>query len=105
MSEDVTERSLQYRRNMIGLNGTIILRWIGVTTSLVSIEFNGFCDASRKAYGACLYDVRLLTAKSQYNTVGHYDCILFVSSNKYKFSIDFELNAKQNISTYIPFVL
>ncbi|XP_062704313.1 uncharacterized protein LOC134286676 [Aedes albopictus] len=75
LSEELRERWLEYRRNMIGLDGITVPRWIGVTKSLESVELHGFCDASRKAYGACIYirtvtndgtvDVRLLTAKSR----------------------------------------
>ncbi|XP_065076361.1 uncharacterized protein LOC135699964 [Ochlerotatus camptorhynchus] len=52
-----------------------IPRWVAFCTDLASIQIHGFCDASKKAYGACLYfrsttfsgsvEVRLITAKSK----------------------------------------
>ncbi|XP_062534477.1 uncharacterized protein LOC134203611 [Armigeres subalbatus] len=75
LSEDMTEKWLEYRRNMIGLDGFTVPRWVGVTKSMKSVQLHGFCDASKKAYGACIYvrtvteddevDVRLFTAKSR----------------------------------------
>ncbi|XP_062537792.1 uncharacterized protein LOC134206116 [Armigeres subalbatus] len=75
LSEDMTEKWLEYRRNMIGLDGFTVPRWVGVTKSMKSVQLHGFCDASKKAYGACIYvrtvteddevDVQLFTAKSR----------------------------------------
>ncbi|XP_065093229.1 uncharacterized protein LOC135713940 [Ochlerotatus camptorhynchus] len=61
--------------NLIALSSFSILRWIGYTSDAISVELHGFCDASDKAYGACLYmrctlsdgsvEVRLLISKSR----------------------------------------
>ncbi|XP_038113822.1 uncharacterized protein LOC119767919 [Culex quinquefasciatus] len=66
---------LEYRRNLKGLEGLSVPRWIGVERKAKSVQIHGFCDASTKAYGACLYVrteyedgevvVNLLTAKSR----------------------------------------
>ncbi|XP_065089275.1 uncharacterized protein LOC135710594 [Ochlerotatus camptorhynchus] len=75
LSNDLLETWLEYRRNMIGLDGLTVPRWVGVTKSLKRVELHGFCDASKKAYGACIYiktiseddtvEVRLFTTKSR----------------------------------------
>ncbi|XP_058826809.1 uncharacterized protein LOC131686831 [Topomyia yanbarensis] len=57
-----------------------IPRWVVSTPSAVCLELHGFCDASEKAYGACIYvravsssgsiHVNLLTAKSKVAPIG-----------------------------------
>ncbi|XP_065073868.1 uncharacterized protein LOC135697936 [Ochlerotatus camptorhynchus] len=66
---------IEYRRNLSALDSLSIPRWVVFCTDLASIQIHGFCDASKKAYGACLYlrsttfsgsvEVRLITAKSK----------------------------------------
>ncbi|XP_058839748.1 uncharacterized protein LOC131695296 [Topomyia yanbarensis] len=66
---------LEYRRNLIALSSLSVPRWVAFRADLMSVEIHGFCDASEKAYGACLYlrctgqdgkiAVRLLAAKSR----------------------------------------
>ncbi|XP_058816020.1 uncharacterized protein LOC131679328 [Topomyia yanbarensis] len=66
---------LEYRRNLLALESLHVPRWTGFSTTSVSTEIHGFCDASEVAYGACLYlrstsadgsvTVRLITAKSR----------------------------------------
>ncbi|XP_058817777.1 uncharacterized protein LOC131681087 [Topomyia yanbarensis] len=65
----------EYRRNLIALSSLSVPRWVAFRANLLSVEVHGFCDASEKAYGACLYvrcttqdgkvEVRLLAAKSR----------------------------------------
>lgn len=65
----------EYRLNLTALSSFSIPRWIGYKAEAVSMELHGFCDASDKAYGACIYtrctlmdssvEVRLLIAKSR----------------------------------------
>ncbi|XP_055542583.1 uncharacterized protein LOC129728193 [Wyeomyia smithii] len=79
ISHEMQEYWLEYRRNLAALDDILVPRWIGVggeTWNLdQSLEFHGFCDASEKAYGACIYlrtvtksgaiVVRLVTSKSR----------------------------------------
>ncbi|XP_058828570.1 uncharacterized protein LOC131688381 [Topomyia yanbarensis] len=65
----------EYRRNLIALDSPTVPRWVGPCQDCVSVELHGFCDASERAYGACLYlrcvssdgsvAVRLLMSKSR----------------------------------------
>ncbi|XP_062713184.1 uncharacterized protein LOC134290151 [Aedes albopictus] len=65
----------EYRRNLSALSSLSIPRWVAFSTDLASVQVHGFCDASNKAYGACLYlrsttfggsvVVRLITTKSK----------------------------------------
>lgn len=75
LNNELLETWLEYRRNMIGLDGLTVPSWIGVTKTMKKVELHGFCDASKKAYGACIYirtiseddtvEIRLFTAKSR----------------------------------------
>ncbi|XP_065092428.1 uncharacterized protein LOC135713267 [Ochlerotatus camptorhynchus] len=65
----------EYRRNLASLDGISVPRWIAISRIVVAVELHGFCDASNKAYGACVYvrttaidgsvAVHLLTSKSR----------------------------------------
>ncbi|XP_055605576.1 uncharacterized protein LOC129753754 [Uranotaenia lowii] len=65
----------EYRRNLAPLSTLVIPRWLAFHSNLLSVEIHGFCDASVKAYGACLYlrsttsegevSIQLITAKSR----------------------------------------
>ncbi|XP_062558038.1 uncharacterized protein LOC134222909 [Armigeres subalbatus] len=69
------EQWREYRRNLVGLAEITVPRWIGTSCSNKFVEIHGFCDASIKAYGACIYirtvtadgsvHVHLLTSKSR----------------------------------------
>ncbi|XP_062535226.1 uncharacterized protein LOC134204420, partial [Armigeres subalbatus] len=71
---------LQFRNSLDGLSAISIPRWAMPASVLVSTEVHGFCDASEKAYGACIYirtvstdgmiAVRLLAAKSKVAPIG-----------------------------------
>nr|XP_049463443.1 uncharacterized protein LOC125906840 [Anopheles coluzzii] len=64
-----------FRKNLAELNNISIQRWVLSHTPVKQIQLHGFCDASEKAYGACIYirsvssddtvTVNLLTAKSK----------------------------------------
>ncbi|XP_055622043.1 uncharacterized protein LOC129773533 [Toxorhynchites rutilus septentrionalis] len=66
---------LKFRSNLAGLSHLEIPRWVAFDNDIITVEMHGFCDASEKAYGACLYlrcisfngtiSVSLLTAKSR----------------------------------------
>ncbi|XP_053692165.1 uncharacterized protein LOC128740628 [Sabethes cyaneus] len=66
---------LEFRETLSGLTHINVPRWIGFSTETVSAEIHGFCEASEKAYGACLYlrctsvdgnvEVSLITSKSR----------------------------------------
>ncbi|XP_062556585.1 uncharacterized protein LOC134221410 [Armigeres subalbatus] len=65
----------EYRRNLVGLVDIAVPRWVGTSCNNELVELHGFCDASMKAYGACIYirtveadgsvQVHLLTSKSR----------------------------------------
>lgn len=65
---------VEFRRNLASLDTFTIPRWVGFSRRR-NVELHGFCDASEKAYGACLYlrcthedgsvSVRLLVSKSR----------------------------------------
>ncbi|XP_055615223.1 uncharacterized protein LOC129761523 [Toxorhynchites rutilus septentrionalis] len=71
---------LEFRSSLQGLVSITIPRWATPSFNRVVLEMHGFCDASEKAYGACLYlrvvsndgriAVRLLTAKSKVAPLG-----------------------------------
>ncbi|XP_058817915.1 uncharacterized protein LOC131681229 [Topomyia yanbarensis] len=75
LSEELQHWWLEFRRNLTGLSTLKVPRWLAFGNDTVSAEIHGFCDASEKAYGACIYlrcttydglvSVRLITAKSR----------------------------------------
>ncbi|XP_055590185.1 uncharacterized protein LOC129742319 [Uranotaenia lowii] len=75
LGEEMQEQWHEYRRNLGGLEGLSVPRWLAISLNSVSVQIHGFCDASDKAYGACIYirtvdeagniEVRLLTSKSR----------------------------------------
>ncbi|XP_055644340.1 uncharacterized protein LOC129780287 [Toxorhynchites rutilus septentrionalis] len=75
LKEELRQWWLIYRSSMVGLTNLRIPRWIAFSNDVVSAEIHGFCDASEKAYGACVYlrcitvsgsiSVNLITAKSR----------------------------------------
>ncbi|XP_062713590.1 uncharacterized protein LOC134290461 [Aedes albopictus] len=75
LSEELQNRWLEYRRNLISLESITVPRWVGCNPKCIEVEVHGFSDASEKAYGACLYmrsvweddtiAVFLLTSKSK----------------------------------------
>ncbi|XP_055591231.1 uncharacterized protein LOC129743272 [Uranotaenia lowii] len=66
---------LEYRSNLAGLSNLQVPRWVAFGSDVISVELHGFCDASTKAYGACIYlrctrsngiiSVNLLISKSR----------------------------------------
>lgn len=52
---DIHTSWFQYRQQLPELNNLAIPRKIISSPSYVSLELHGFCDASERAYGACLY--------------------------------------------------
>ncbi|XP_055589129.1 uncharacterized protein LOC129741431 [Uranotaenia lowii] len=75
LTEDLKSAWDEYRRNLIGLDNVSVPRWVGVSKTVSSLQIHGFCDASEKAYGACIYVrtvsgsgetvVHLMTSKSR----------------------------------------
>ncbi|XP_055527714.1 uncharacterized protein LOC129720282 [Wyeomyia smithii] len=71
---------LQFREELAALDSLTVPRWALSVSDPISIEIHGFCDASEKAYGACIYlrtvaanresVVRLLTSKSKIAPMG-----------------------------------
>lgn len=80
LDESEQRHWLEFRSNLDGLASISIPRWAAPVSTLASIEVHGFCDASERAYGACIYwrtvstdgtiAVRLLTAKSKVAPLG-----------------------------------
>ncbi|XP_062535040.1 uncharacterized protein LOC134204227 [Armigeres subalbatus] len=75
LNVQLQEQWREYRRNLVGLAENAVPRWVGTSDSNKFVELHGFCDASIKAYGACIYirtiaadgsvHVHLLTSKSR----------------------------------------
>ncbi|XP_055591303.1 uncharacterized protein LOC129743346 [Uranotaenia lowii] len=75
LPEESTNWWLTYRRNLEELAHLEVPRWVAFGRDTISVELHSFCDASEKAYGACVYlrctsfsgeiSVSLLTAKSR----------------------------------------
>ncbi|XP_058456361.1 uncharacterized protein LOC131433782 [Malaya genurostris] len=75
LCEKLQEQWQEYRRNLTGLEGLTVPRWTGIGANVKSVEIHGFCDASEKAYGVCIYirtiseqgevNLHLLTSKSR----------------------------------------
>ncbi|XP_055633837.1 uncharacterized protein LOC129774165 [Toxorhynchites rutilus septentrionalis] len=71
---------LSFRDSLNALSSISIPRWAALSNAPVIVELHGFCDASERAYGSCLYirtvsqdgsiSVRLLTAKSRVAPLG-----------------------------------
>ncbi|XP_062540898.1 uncharacterized protein LOC134208945 [Armigeres subalbatus] len=71
---------LAFRNSLDALPSISVPRWVAFANAPVNVELHGFCDASIRAYGACLYirtvsndggiSVRLLTAKSKVAPLG-----------------------------------
>ncbi|XP_062533181.1 uncharacterized protein LOC134202149 [Armigeres subalbatus] len=55
LAADLQQQWREYRSCLEGLKELQIPRWIGFRKELKSVELHGFCDASTKAYGACIY--------------------------------------------------
>ncbi|XP_062551973.1 uncharacterized protein LOC134217211 [Armigeres subalbatus] len=75
LGEDLQQWWMDFRHNLADLSTLKVPRWLAFDNSIVSLEIHGFCDASEKAYGACIYlrctsfdgqvTVNLITAKSR----------------------------------------
>ncbi|XP_055615027.1 uncharacterized protein LOC129761333 [Toxorhynchites rutilus septentrionalis] len=80
LDNELQQRWLEFRKNLDALRNLSVPRWVVPVAKPVSIEMHGFCDASEKAYGACIYlrvlaedgsvYVNLLTAKSKIAPLG-----------------------------------
>ncbi|XP_055627216.1 uncharacterized protein LOC129769151 [Toxorhynchites rutilus septentrionalis] len=55
LTDSLQQQWQEFRRNLVDLDGMSIPRWVGVTATVKSIQLHGFCDASEKAYGACIF--------------------------------------------------
>ncbi|XP_055645196.1 uncharacterized protein LOC129781554 [Toxorhynchites rutilus septentrionalis] len=75
LSEDLQEYWSEYRKNLTSSKTFFIPRWSGFKRNCVDVQWHGFCDASEKAYGACIYlrcsqldgsiTIQLMTSKSR----------------------------------------
>lgn len=55
LSEDLQQWWLDFRQSLAELSSLKVPRWLAFGSDTVSAEIHGFCDASEKAYGACVY--------------------------------------------------
>ncbi|XP_055612527.1 uncharacterized protein LOC129759139 [Uranotaenia lowii] len=55
LSDSLQQWWLEYRSNLAGLSNLQVPRWVAYGSEIISVELHGFCDASTKAYGACIY--------------------------------------------------
>ncbi|XP_062714021.1 uncharacterized protein LOC134290831 [Aedes albopictus] len=75
LDDELQQRWHEFRENLLALRNLSVPRWVAPFVNPASTQIHGFCDASLKAYGACLYirvtaddgtiSVNLLTAKSK----------------------------------------
>ncbi|XP_062704584.1 uncharacterized protein LOC134286901 [Aedes albopictus] len=75
LDDELQQRWHEFRENLLALRNLSVPRWVAPVVNPASTQIHGFCDASLKAYGACLYirvtaddgtiSVNLLTAKSK----------------------------------------
>ncbi|XP_062535430.1 uncharacterized protein LOC134204669 [Armigeres subalbatus] len=80
LDECAQRRWTEFRDNLQDIATISIPRWVATPTA-ISVELHGFCDASIRAYGACIYVrtlasngdifVNLLTAKSKVAPLGN----------------------------------
>ncbi|XP_070515872.1 uncharacterized protein [Cardiocondyla obscurior] len=61
---DLHRRWTEFRERLPQLKGMRVPRWVGAASAR-EVQLHGFCDASERAYGACLY-VRTSTADGQH---------------------------------------
>lgn len=75
LSSDVEQYWTEFWRNLAALDSISVPRWVGISSHASVVQFHGFCDASEKAYGACIFvrtvsedeqvTMQLLTSKSR----------------------------------------
>ncbi|XP_011858414.1 PREDICTED: uncharacterized protein LOC105555970, partial [Vollenhovia emeryi] len=66
--QDTHTRWLQLKLQLANLERLQIPRWVRAHTDRQRMEVHGFCDASQRAYGACIY-IRTKTGKDSYESV------------------------------------
>ncbi|XP_062704300.1 uncharacterized protein LOC134286664 [Aedes albopictus] len=55
LQDELQGQWLEFRTSLSRLENLQIPRWISFRKDCLSVELHGFCDASMKAYGACIY--------------------------------------------------
>ncbi|XP_062700059.1 uncharacterized protein LOC134284795 [Aedes albopictus] len=55
LQDDLRAQWIDFRTSLSRLETLQIPRWVAFRKDCVSLELHGFCDASTKAYGACMY--------------------------------------------------
>ncbi|XP_062557734.1 uncharacterized protein LOC134222589 [Armigeres subalbatus] len=70
----------EFRKSLEDISSISVPRWVSFAHNPILIEMHGFCDASERAYGACIYlrtvsidgtiSVRLMAAKSKVAPTG-----------------------------------
>lgn len=55
LPEDIHEKWIRLRQQLPRLNDLRMSRWVGFGGDARCVQLHGFCDASKRAYGACVY--------------------------------------------------
>ncbi|XP_058828274.1 uncharacterized protein LOC131688139 [Topomyia yanbarensis] len=55
LAEDLQKQWSNFRRSLDSLVNLQVPRWVAFSKDCLSLQLHGFCDASIKAYGACIY--------------------------------------------------
>ena len=55
LQDELRTQWIEFRTSLSRLENLQIPRWIAFRKDCLSLELHGFCDASMKAYGACIY--------------------------------------------------
>ncbi|XP_065093228.1 uncharacterized protein LOC135713939 [Ochlerotatus camptorhynchus] len=81
LEDEIQQRWLLFRSQLAVIENLTVPRWVIPIVNPTHIELHGFCDASERAYGACIYlravssngdtSVRLLTSKSKLAPLGN----------------------------------
>ncbi|XP_070515857.1 uncharacterized protein [Cardiocondyla obscurior] len=67
VSQEIHQRWMDFRHDLIRLKDIRIPRWVG-SRNATDMQLHGFCDASEKAYGACIY-VRTREGPAKYKII------------------------------------
>ncbi|XP_055644778.1 uncharacterized protein LOC129780484 [Toxorhynchites rutilus septentrionalis] len=81
LENEIQQGWLQFRSQLVIVETITVPRWVIPIVDPTHIELHGFCDASERAYGACIYlrvvstsgdtSVKLLTSKSKLAPLGN----------------------------------
>lgn len=55
LPQDIHRKWVDFKQQLVHLRELQIPRWVGIGSGTREIQLHGFCDASERAYGACVY--------------------------------------------------